>query len=333
VIWCCPLHRGDLSAQGDALVAACCGTRFPVVAGIPDLRTTHAAWVGVEDDRSRAAGLAAAVPEHDVEGSVRWVFARREGWTPAMVEHRTRRVLEAPARLREEGIGWLRDALRGAGALLEIGCGPGMFLASLPASRRAIGIDVSLEWLVVARRMAQGAGVQADLAAAHAEALPLRAAAVAAVVALDVLEHVGDQPAMLAEIDRVLDGGGVFAAATPNRFSLAAEPHVYLWGVGWLPRRWQAAYVRWRTGLPYDFARLVSVGELRRLIRRYTTLRVQVDPAPVPEAELRAFSLRRRRLGRTYNALLRLGAFRAAALRFGPFFHLVAIKPAASPRG
>jgi SAM-dependent methyltransferase len=331
-LWCCPLHHGALHAEGDALVAACCGSHFPIVAGIPDLRTQHAAWVDVAKDRERAAALAAAVPEQEVEGSVHWVFGRREGWTSAMVQRRTRRVLEAAARLREEGAGWLRPTRREDGLVLEIGCGPGMFLASLPASVRAVGLDASLEWLVVARRLASASGVRVELAAAFAEALPLGPTAVVAVVALDVLEHVGDQPAMFAEIDRVLVPGGVLAAATPNRFSLAAEPHVYVWGVGWLPRGWQRGYVRWRSGRPYDFVRLVSARELRRMIRQHTSLGARIDPAPIPAGELRAFSPRRRLLGRTYNALLRLGAFRAAALRVGPFFHLIAVKPTASSR-
>jgi SAM-dependent methyltransferase len=149
---------------------------------------------------------------------------------------------------------------------------------------------------------------------------------------MDVLEHVGDQAAMVRETDRVLAPGGVFAAATPNRYSLAAEPHVYLWGVGWLPRAWQKAYVRRRSTLSYDFTRLLSINELRDLIVRHSSLHAMIDPAPVPASELRRFSRRRRVLGEIYNGLLAFPPFRAAARRVGPFFHLTAVKPALQAR-
>jgi len=332
MIWCCPLHYGDLTGGPERLVAACCGREFPIVAGIPDLRTAHAAWVDLEDDRRRAAALASAVPANEVEASIRWVFGQRNSWTPEMVQRRTAGVLDAVAKLRDQSTGWLSKAVRGSQPLLDVGCGPGTLLAALGSGRPLLGIDVSLEWLVVARRLSAAAGVRAELAAGHAESLPLRAGSMGSVVAMDVLEHVGDQAAMIHEVDRVLASGGVFAAATPNRYSLAAEPHVYIWGVGWLPRKWQARYVRWRTGLPYDFARLLSLADLRRLIPQHSSLRATVEPAPVPASDLRRFSRRRRVLGETYNALLALPPFRAAARRVGPFFHLTAVKPE-SPAG
>ncbi|MGI9188813.1 MAG: class I SAM-dependent methyltransferase [Longimicrobiaceae bacterium] len=148
-----------------------------------------------------------------------------------------------------------------AEAVLDVGCGAGAFLATQRPGRPLVGIDISLEWLVVARRFLSAAGVTLDLAAAHAETLPLRDRATDAIVALDVIEHVGDQEATLREVDRVLAPGGTFAAATPHRFSLAAEPHVGVFGAGWLPRRWQPGYVRRRTGRRYDFVRLLSHAE------------------------------------------------------------------------
>ena len=329
MIWCCPLHHGDLTKTGGSLTAACCGREFPVVAGIPDLRTAHAAWVDLDADRRRAEALASAVPDEDVEGSVRWVFARRENWTPAMVNRRTAQVLGGAARLRDERAGWLAPSLTESRPLLDLGCGPGTYLAALQGDHPLLGIDVSLEWLVVARRLAAASSVEVQLAAGQAESLPLRAGSLGSVVAMDVLEHVGDQAALIREADRVLAPGGVFTAATPNRYSLAAETHVNLWGVGWLPRKWQKAYVHRRAGLPYDFTRLLSAGELRRLIESQSSLYAAIEPAPVPAAELLRFSRRRRWLGQTYNGLLAFSPFRAAARLVGPFFHLTAVKPAA----
>lgn len=327
--WCCPHHHGELRPDGSALYAACCGRRFPVVAGIPDLRVDRAAWVDVEEDRRAAVELEGSVPAGDVEGSIRWVFGRRPGWTPEMVARRTRLILDSAERLREESAGWLAPVVEADGCLLDVGCGAGAFLAVQSPDRPLAGVDISLEWLVVARRLLAAAGVEAHLAAAHAEALPLAAWSVGSAVALDVIEHVGDQVRTFAEIDRVLAPGGMLGAATPNRFSLAAEPHVGVWGVGWLPRGWQEGYVRRRTGLRYDFARLLSHAELRRMLRRHTTLRARVEPASIPGIEIRHFRTRRKLLARLYNGLLTMGTFRAAARRVGPFFHLIAQKPPA----
>ena len=329
MLWCCPIHHGALTQRGTDLVADCCSATFPLVAGIPDLRTSHAFWMDLEDDRRRAADLESGVAAEDVAGSVRWVFGRRPGWTKAMIERRTASVMDAVAKLHEDCRSWLAPAIDRRGPVLDVGCGPGMMLAAMPGDRPRIGIDVSLEWLVVAKRLTRAAGVEAWLAAGHAESLPLSDEFFGTVIALDVLEHVGDQAAMLREIDRVLMPGGVFAAATPNRYSLAAEPHVYLWGVGWLPRAWQKGYVRRRGGLSYDFTRLLSINELRKMIDSHSSLRALIDPAPVPASELRRFSRRRRWLGETYNRLLAFPPFRAAARMVGPFFHLTAVKPAA----
>ena len=54
---------------------------------------------------------------------------------------------------------------------------------------------------------------------------------------------------------------------TTNRFSIAPEPHVHLWGVGFLPRSWMPAYVRWRRGLAYDKHHLLSIFEVRRFLK------------------------------------------------------------------
>lgn len=328
--WCCPQHHGAVEPDGGAFVARCCQRRFPVVGGIPDFRVALGSWLDVEEDRRRAEELLAAVPEEDVAGSVRFVFARRPGWTPELIERRVEQVLSAPARLRAECEGWLRPACEQDGPILDLGCGPGMLLAALRGRPLVIGVDVSLEWLVVARRMSRAAGVEAQLAAGLAEALPLAAGSVGAVCALDVLEHVGDQAAMVRETDRILRVGGVLVAATPNRFSLAAEPHVNVWGVGWLPRAWQAAYVTRRSGHPYAFTRLLSAREIAALLRDHSSLRGTPQPAAIPAAELGRMRGRRRVLAVAYNRLVTLPGARSLARHLGAFFHLVAYKERAT---
>ncbi|MEP7132734.1 MAG: methyltransferase domain-containing protein, partial [Acidobacteriota bacterium] len=79
--------------------------------------------------------------------------------------------------------------------------------------------------------------------------LPFQDGAFDVTVSFDLFEHVHDGVDVAAELARVTAPRGVLVATTPNRFSLSAEPHVGLGGVGLLPRRRISRYVRWRRGL------------------------------------------------------------------------------------
>ena len=47
---------------------------------------------------------------------------------------------------------------------------------------------------------------------------------------------------------------------------------MFVWGVGWLPRPWQAPYVRWRSGQDYSGTRLLSTREMARELNRHAEL-------------------------------------------------------------
>lgn len=327
MLWCCPVHHGDLTPTPDGLQADCCGTLFPVIEGIPDLRVRQGIWVDVTADLDAARTLAATIPPHDVAGTIRAVFARRPGWTTDRVDRRTALTLAMADRMREEWHDWLAPAARHPGPLLDLGCGAGSFLSVAPPGIERIGIDVSMEWLVVAKRACAAAGVPVHLAAGLAEALPLRRGSIGIVTALDVIEHVGDQTAMVSEIERVLQPGGLFCGATPNRYSVGAEPHVGVWGVGWLPRPLQARYVQWRTNLPYQFVRLLSHREIKALFHRHASFIPTVKPAPIPASDIARFGRRRQLLAAGYNRMLAWGPTRAIAQQLGAFYHMVGRKP------
>src|SRR5581483_8341823 len=101
--------------------------------------------------------------------------------------------------------------------------------------------------------------------ACAAERLPFPEETFDVVVASDVIEHVQDAGAVVAEAARVLRRGGLLFLATPNRFSLGLEPHV----------------------------RLLSSFELRRLLQvSGLEPRVELPAVPRPEAGYRGFELR-----------------------------------------
>jgi 2-polyprenyl-6-hydroxyphenyl methylase/3-demethylubiquinone-9 3-methyltransferase len=93
--------------------------------------------------------------------------------------------------------------------LVDVACGGGLFV---PHAQRLgyahVGVDLSRSGLAVTRSRGGGA-VQGDAAA-----LPLRTGAADVVVAGEVLEHVEDLPAVVAEVCRVLRPGGTVVLDT-----------------------------------------------------------------------------------------------------------------------
>lgn len=324
--WRCPKCKAALLSRRDALACENCSAYYEVITGIPDLRVPGDSWIDFNDDlviaRELAANETATLPD-----LVRSVYSRRAGWDEARIALRTRQVLEAPDRLEDDVSGWLAGHLEPDSVALDLGCGAGMLLAA--AARRGcqgIGIDVSMTWLVVAKRMISEHGGTPVLAAAMGEALPLASECVDAVVSLDVIEHVRDPRTYLREIDRVTKLGGQIALSTPNRFSLTPEPHVFVWGVGWLPHAWQAPYVRWASGKTYDDTRLLSSFGLARLLRGNTKFGFRLLIPPVSKHEIDRFGAVKATLARWYNALCTWTATRGVFLIFGPFFRVVGRK-------
>ncbi|MBM2821853.1 MAG: methylase involved in ubiquinone/menaquinone biosynthesis [Thermoleophilia bacterium] len=210
--------------------------------------------------------------------------------------------------------------------VLEVGCGTAA-LAAVVARRESavVASDVSMRWLVLAKKRLEELGLNVELACCCAEALPFGDGAFDLVIAGDVVEHVADQRLFVLESARVLAPGGLLFLATPNRYSLGLEPHVRLWGVGLLPRRAARWYVERVRGTPYDHVRLLSSRTLRRLLEG-AGLRVTIESPAVPEVSQRFARGFERRLMRLYNAVRGIRVVRSGLLLVGPFFHVFAVK-------
>jgi arsenite methyltransferase len=104
------------------------------------------------------------------------------------------------------------------GIALDVGCGPGTVTASLARAAGpdglALGLDLSQAML--ARAVRAEAGPQIAFLRADAQQLPLRDETVDAVVSIAVLQLVPDPAAALAEMARVLRGGGRLAVMVPT---------------------------------------------------------------------------------------------------------------------
>jgi SAM-dependent methyltransferase len=269
----CPKCRGTLGKEASSFSCQSCRRSFPIVHGIPDfrLRRAHSLWYSSTDDSSLQA-LAELFPKACYEELESELFASLDPFPDPFrtayrqaAEQRGEEHWEEAVRLAET------ESIRRSSAL-EIGCGAGGALVTL-AKRfdKTYGVDVSLEHLLLSRKRLEerGLGERAMVVAASADALPFRSDLFNFATAMNVIEHVDDQLAALSEIHRVLMEGDTFFFDSPNRFSLLLEPHVKVWGVGFLPRQWADGYVRLiKKGIGYQGTRLLSLFELRSLLRR-----------------------------------------------------------------
>ena len=100
--------------------------------------------------------------------------------------------------------------------LLDIGCSAGYHVRHLVRkAKRVVAIDVDRVALEVARRRVKSSRV--TFMHYDGQTLPFADASFDAISMLDVLEHVNDRPALVAEIVRVLRPGGTWTVTVPYR--------------------------------------------------------------------------------------------------------------------
>ena len=106
----------------------------------------------------------------------------------------------------------------GGRLVLDAGCGGGLVARELAAAgAEVVGVDRSMGSLGVARRAVDRSTGLFWPAQGRLERLPFAAGSFDAVVAADVLEHLPDLPAAVADLARVLAPGGSFLFDTVNR--------------------------------------------------------------------------------------------------------------------
>lgn len=284
----CPTCRTGLSQEAEALRCESCDAVFPVVAGVPDLRVRPDPWIGMDDDRSKALRVLEEAAGSDFEGHVRTYWRLTPGTPAQQADRFVDHVLHAADRSAE----WLDrisapEAADAPGSWLDMGCGTADLAVAAPGDAPVVGVDIAMRWLVVARRRLEEAGKPARLVCANAEALPFREGTFSRVLSLGLLEHCNRLDAVLEEAFRVLRPGGVLRFRTTNRYTLLPEPHVGLWGVGFLPRSWADGYVRARGGQGYGHHHPWSPRELARGLARsgFTSRRVEAAPVLPNEME------------------------------------------------
>jgi SAM-dependent methyltransferase len=321
---------GPLDLGPDAWRCDSCEASGRCLRGIPDLRTCEDLYLANAEDWAFALKLDAAFDRLDFRGLLDLYFDLSSEVAPDQRARQIGHILSAPWRV----VHWV-DALGTnlpQGPWIDLGCGSGSFIAAVGRERAMVGLDVAMRWLLVARKRLDEEGLpQIRLVCGNAERMPFRDESFAAVVAGDVVEHVADQAATLAESRRVLMPGGRLFLASPNRFSLAPEPHVGVWGVGFLPRPWMGPYVRLVRHRDFRAIRTLSYAEWTRLVGRSPFGGASIICPSLPLADLGGMPPLKRGLARAYNRLVRWPMGQRLMHALGPLFHVVATRTDSTP--
>ncbi len=121
-------------------------------------------------------------------------------------------------RRHEAAYVWAAGRLRRAGRVLEAGMGEGYGAALLALAGNTV---VGLDYDAAAAAHASQAYPQVNVVRGNVVALPFPDRAYDAVVSMQVVEHLWDQPRYVAECARVLRPGGVLVISTPNRLTFS----------------------------------------------------------------------------------------------------------------
>ena len=259
----CPACKGPLLGEYECRA---CGCDYPVIHGIPDFRLFPDPYIGIPQDRAKAAHLFEAAQTRSFRQMLDYYYsitAEDPGdlakvWTA----HALAETDIAAFLLRKAGIE------RGR-ALLDIGCSTGgLLIAAKRGFEIVAGVDVALRWLAIGALRLREAGVAAQLVCANAEALPFPVESFDTITSIDTVEHLRDAAAGMREAHRVATDPATILCATNNRYATLPDPQVHLWGVGWLPRAWQPGYVAWRRkDLHRYHIRMRSAREMDQLLR------------------------------------------------------------------
>jgi 2-polyprenyl-3-methyl-5-hydroxy-6-metoxy-1,4-benzoquinol methylase len=286
LVYVCPLCREELSPVADGFKCGICGRNYPSVVGIPDLRVGSDRYLTLDEDRAKAIRLADLADRSGLSFAelVRAYWNMTPEVPAALAERYARNTIDGVRRADE----WLRVAgpPRAGESILDVGCGTGgLVVAAARLGAVVVGADTALRWLVLGRRLLEEQGIDATLVAADGSLPPFRVGSFDRVLSVETLEHATDQRGLLQQCLLLCRPGGRVLVVTANRFSVAAETNVRLWGIGFLPRRWTARYVHVRRQTRYQFLRPLSAWELRAMVGLRDDMRVGPGPLPAPPVD------------------------------------------------
>ena len=345
LIYVCPICRSNVELLPEEYVCPN-GHRFRTHLGIPDFRTFDPPYVSKDEEARRVELLMESYESMSFRELVslyqREVAPEDEPETLVEQHIRYRSTAAQRGTLRVDKLSRLLSAMElsfeSKSRALDLGCGTGGHLVALGREyEQVVGVDIALEELILARKNLQENGLaNVDLVCACSEALPFRDSSFGFCHADGVVEHVESHRDFLAETYRVLGPKGILSFSSPNRFTILKEPHVQVWGVGFLPKRLASAYVSLMRGIPYEAKDPMSFLELNRLLRETYKRDFRIFTIPGTTNMSEPGSTTR---GRAYRKLHRIPLIkklmRLIETCFLPVFEVIALRKAdeAAPFG
>lgn len=266
----CPLCKGVLSFSEQHLTCRYCNLSFPIIQDIVDLHYPYKKLTPTDkkmlenftqasfDDLLAIVLQDAKLPETVIQDTLHYYNDQIE---------RNKRMTESFLEKLNNDFGqssFLRS--------LDLGCGSGAGLLALaPHFKNVIGLDASMPQLLLAKKiLTQSDYVNICLLRANAKYLPFKNHNFNYIQAINVLEHLVETSQAIQEISRCLIDGGFFAADSRNRFDIFyPEPHTGIRFLGFLPRKFIPAFVKFFYKSDYDQTWLLSQHDIKRTMKKF----------------------------------------------------------------
>jgi SAM-dependent methyltransferase len=337
--FCCPLCKGTIAKSESGFACNICQREYPLVAGIFDFRICPDPYIDIPADRAKALRIEAQAETATFADLVAFYYSI----TPEVPDDLARHYLNHHVSGAKRGAGILERVksyklgqyLEPGITLLDLGCGTGGFLAAARAQGAfCVGVDVALRWLVVARsRFREMECEDVTVICACADHLPFITDSFDLIVAENLLEHCSDTIRVLAEVKRIRRKTGAFMARTINRFAMAPEPHVGVWGVGFLPKTMMNGYVKLVKGIPYEHIHLESFGSLDRAIQTVDDQPLVTRVPLITEADYSHHPQWKQSLFKIYNLMMTKPGLGNLLARIGPYIDIVTKPEVFVPKG
>ncbi len=323
----CPLCKGELQACAESYYCARDERSYRITHGIADFRVFSDPYISIADEDCKVERLLNAYARCTFDELVAFYYRITDDVSPELARKYQRYTASSVTR-GESSLAEIRQArAQVGGALLDVGCGTAGLLAAAAGDEyeQFIGVDIALRWLVIAQKRWEELGRKATLVCACAEYLPFRDHRFQLVVASDIIEHTRDPVELMREARRVLDHDGALFLSTPNRWTLAPDPHMKLFGLGFLPRAWRDAYVRAVRHVPYRI-RTLNYFEIQRLFLQSGFERWNIYLPAFEPAHAARLTRWERAIVPLYHALKDLPVLKWYVYLYGPLFHMLAFK-------
>ena len=315
----CPRCKGELSVDAVQYSCKVCHCHYPVFHGIPDFRIFPDPYLDFDEDAKRTAIIIDKLDELPLPKLLEYYWTYSDVTPPLLRKKFVQNALRGEARGARLYNLLRQKQLTGGVKILEIGCGTGNFLArAIKHGNQVVGADIAMRWLHLSRRRFMDLDLPVPaLVCCCAEYLPFKDNAFELEVMASTLEFLKSPSDAFAESARVMKPGGQLLVNTVNRFSLAKNPYAHLWGVGFLPKKYQVKYVRYVRDASFENIELHSMSQISRLARQHYTS-WEINAADINESVLKTLPKHLQGLIWLYRLMKRMPAVKFAVKLVAP---------------